>query len=85
MANHTVITAKVFISKNGSRKNMPLKCNIGETPKQTFNNILEKMWEGRLWVEVSWEQDGRQFSIARRRWFQSGCNFDTIVEIFENK
>jgi hypothetical protein len=77
------ITAKVSIAKNGSYKNMPLKCDIGETPKQTLNNILEKMWEGRLWVAVSWHQDGKEFHIARTRWFQSGGNFDSIVEVFE--
>jgi hypothetical protein len=77
------ITVKVFISKNDGYRNIPLKCNLGETPKQTFNNILEKMGERRLWVWVSWEQDGRQFNIFKSRWFRSGCNFDTIVENFE--
>jgi hypothetical protein len=77
------ITANIAIAKNGSYKNMPLKCNKGETPECTFKNILAKMWEGRLWVDISWEQDGKKFDIARTRWFQSGHNFNAIVETFE--
>jgi hypothetical protein len=77
------ITAKVRIAKNDSFRNMPLKCKIGETPECTLKNILSKMWEGRLWLSVSWEQDGKKFSVSKRAWFGSGCNFNSIVEIFE--
>jgi hypothetical protein len=77
------ITAKVSIAKNGSYKNMPLKCSIGETPMQTLNNILSAMFEGRQWIDVSWEQNGKKFLVSRTRWFQSGHNFDAIVETFE--
>lgn len=88
LAESTIIaTVRILSTKKGFEsdmfRKMPLKCKVGETPKQTLNNILNIMVKSRRWVDVSWEQDGKRFFVARSNWFQSGHNFDAIVEIFE--
>jgi hypothetical protein len=61
------------------------KCNLGETPEETFMNAWKSLpkWIDRTKESIDFEQDGNNFHVAFETLRETRFDFGLSVEITE--